>query len=85
MIVQARDLRLMNTCPEKATVALKCIPRGLAVSKTMEEELLVHRYLWHGQIAVMREVFLTSTHLCIAVDYSLNGTVADLVKKRENG
>lgn len=82
VIFKASDLRLIDTLPDEATVAIKCIPRGPAVSRTVQEDLMVHRFVWHLQIAAMREVFLTNTHLCVAFDFSHSRTIADLVQEK---
>ncbi|KAI7839812.1 hypothetical protein COHA_006433, partial [Chlorella ohadii] len=47
-------------------VAVKLIERGAAVDKNVEREVLNHRLLsGHTNIVQFREVYLTSTHLCI--------------------
>ncbi|KAL4421960.1 hypothetical protein ABPG77_007902 [Micractinium sp. CCAP 211/92] len=61
-------------------VAVKFIERGKLVDKNVEREILNHRRLSaHRNVVKFLEVFLTSTHLGIAMEYANGGTLFDRV------
>ncbi|GMH40857.1 hypothetical protein BSKO_08761 [Bryopsis sp. KO-2023] len=82
VFLKARDCRLSETQPKRELVAIKCIPRGVAVTGEVQDEVLTLRQLWHKHFVGFREVFLTKTHLCMVFEYAHRGSVFDLVRKK---
>lgn len=71
-------------CRDRSTgelVAIKYIPRGEKIDKNVEREIINHRGLLHPNIIRFREVFLTSTHLGIAMEYAAGGELFDRIVK----
>ncbi|EFN59208.1 hypothetical protein CHLNCDRAFT_138144 [Chlorella variabilis] len=63
-------------------VAVKFIERGEKIDKNVEREIINHRMLsGHPNIVRFREVFLTSTHLGIAMEYASGGELFDRIVK----
>ncbi|DBA73594.1 TPA: Serine/threonine-protein kinase sapk9, variant 2 [Trebouxia sp. C0004] len=62
-------------------VAVKFIERGEKINKNVERELINHRSLLHPNIIRFREVFLTPTHLGIAMEYAAGGETFDRIVK----
>ena len=62
-------------------VAVKLIPRGGAVTKYVVREVLNHASLAHPHVIDLRAVFLTSTHLGIALDLAGGGDLFALVAR----
>lgn len=61
-------------------VAVKFIERGEKIDKNVEREIINHRMLsGHPNIVRFREVFLTSTHLGIAMEYASGGELFDRI------
>lgn len=71
-------------CRDRTTgelVAIKYIPRGEKIDKNVEREIINHRALLHPNIIRFREVFLTTTHLGIAMEYAAGGELFDRIVK----
>ncbi|KDD75670.1 protein kinase, partial [Helicosporidium sp. ATCC 50920] len=63
-------------------VAVKFIERGEKIDKNVEREIINHRQLsGHPNIIRFREVFLTTTHLGIAMEYAAGGELFDRIVK----
>lgn len=61
-------------------VAVKFIERGEKIDKNVEREIINHRELsGHPNIVTFREVFVTSTHLGIAMEYAAGGELFDRI------
>lgn len=74
--------KLMRDKRTGELVAVKFIPRGEKIDKNVERELLNHRMLsGHPMIIRFREVFLTTTHLGIAMEYAAGGELFDRIVK----
>lgn len=82
IVVQAKDLRLATSMPDREAVTIKCIPRGPAVTGEVEQEVMMQWRLWHRHIIGFREVFLYRTHLCMVLDTAQGDSLADLVRMR---
>lgn len=63
-------------------VAVKFIERGEKVTKYVEREILNHRCLVHPHIVQFKEVFLTPSYLCIAMEYAPGGDMFEHVVKK---
>uniref|UniRef100_A0A7R9VAN1 Protein kinase domain-containing protein n=1 Tax=Chlamydomonas euryale TaxID=1486919 RepID=A0A7R9VAN1_9CHLO len=61
--------------------AIKFLQRG-CISKYTEAEILNHSLLRHPHIIQFREVFLTSEHICIAMEYATGGSLFEYVQKQ---
>ncbi|KAG1669330.1 hypothetical protein FOA52_014892 [Chlamydomonas sp. UWO 241] len=61
--------------------AIKFLQRG-TISKYTEAELLNHATLRHPHVIQFREVFLTSEHICIAMEYATGGSLFEYVQKQ---
>lgn len=64
--------------------AIKFIERGEKITKYVEREIVNQRLLVHPHIVQFREVFLTSGHLCITMEYAPGGDMFEYVV-RKNG
>jgi serine/threonine-protein kinase SRK2 len=62
-------------------VAVKLIERGAAVTKYVVREVLNHASLAHPHVIDLRAVFLTSTHLGIALELAAGGDLFQLVAR----
>lgn len=51
------------------------------IDKNVEREIVNHRTLLHPNIIKFREVFLTSTHLAIVMEYAAGGELFDRIVK----
>ena len=49
------------------------------IDKNVEREILNHRMLNNPHVIGFREVFLTPTHLCIAMEYAAGGELFDRI------
>ncbi|KAL4452724.1 hypothetical protein ABPG75_008386 [Micractinium tetrahymenae] len=66
-----------------ANLALKFIPRGPEhINKYVEREILNHIKLRHPHIIALREVFLTQTHLVLAMEHAVGGDLFKYVSSR---
>lgn len=63
-------------------VAVKMIQRGPTVNERVQREVLNHQILFHPHIINFREVFLTSKHLCITMEYAKRGTLLSYVQQK---
>ncbi|KAL4425749.1 hypothetical protein ABPG75_009765 [Micractinium tetrahymenae] len=63
-------------------VAIKFIERGDKVTKYVEREIINHRQLVHPHIIQFKEVFLTSQHLSIAMEYAAGGDMFEYVVRK---
>ncbi|KAL6760385.1 kinase-like domain-containing protein [Haematococcus lacustris] len=61
--------------------AIKFLPRGDKINKNVEREVLNHRLLVHPNIVAFREVFLTSSHLGIVMEYASGGELFDRITR----
>lgn len=74
--------KLMRDKPTGELVAVKFIERGEKIDKNVEREIINHRQLsGHPNIVRFKEVFLTSTHLGIAMEYAAGGELFDRIVK----
>mmetsp|Transcript_18816 Transcript_18816/g.32119 ORF Transcript_18816/g.32119 Transcript_18816/m.32119 type:complete len:375 (-) Transcript_18816:784-1908(-) len=62
-------------------VAIKFIERGDRVNKYVEAEILNHRMLRHPHVIEFKEVFLTDTYICIAMEYATGGNLFSYVQR----
>ncbi|CAL8470696.1 g10238 [Coccomyxa elongata] len=62
-------------------VAVKFIERGDKIDKNVERELINHRSLLHPNIIRFKEVFVTTTHLGIVMEYAAGGELFDRIVK----
>lgn len=66
-------------------VVIKMIERGPAVSKHVENELLIHRKCTgHTHIVQLIEVFLTQRFLAIVLEYAPGGDLLDYVTSKDH-
>lgn len=72
---------LMQDLSTKEFVAAKFIQRGVKINVNVERELQNHRPLLHAHIIRFREVFLTSTHIAIVMEYASGGELFEFVKR----
>jgi len=72
---------LMQDLKTNEYVAAKFIQRGAKINVNVERELLNHRPLLHAHIIRFREVFLTSTHIAIVMEYASGGELFEFVKR----
>ncbi|PSC74454.1 sulfur stress regulator [Micractinium conductrix] len=64
-------------------VALKFIERGAEnINKYVEREIVNHMRLRHPHIIALREVFLTPSHLVLAMEYAAGGDLFHFVAAR---
>lgn len=73
--------KLMRYKTTGELVAVKFIERGDKIDKNVEREIVNHRTLLHPNIIKFREVFLTSTHLAIVMEYAAGGELFDRIVK----
>lgn len=73
--------RLMRDRATGELIAVKYIERGEKIDKNVERELINHRSLLHPNIIKFKEVFLTPTHLGIAMEYAAGGELFDRIAK----
>lgn len=74
--------KLMKDKNTGQLVAVKFIERGEKIDKNVEREIINHRQLsGHPNIIRFNEVFLTSTHLGIAMEYAAGGELFDRIVK----
>lgn len=67
---------------EGETVAIKLITLGEKFyQKYVEREILNHRHLVHPHIVAFKEVFVTSTHLAIVMEFVGGGNLQSWVEK----
>lgn len=57
------------------------LKRG-AINKYTEAEILNHSLLRHPHVIQFKEVFLTSEHICIAMEYATGGSLFHYVQKQ---
>jgi serine/threonine-protein kinase SRK2 len=72
---------LMQDLQTSEYVAAKFIQRGAKINVNVERELLNHRPLLHAHIIRFREVFLTTTHIAIVMEYASGGELFEFVKR----
>lgn len=72
---------LMQDLETNEYVAAKFIQRGAKINVNVERELLNHRPLLHAHIIRFREVFLTTTHIAIVMEYASGGELFEFVKR----
>jgi len=76
---QAKLMRCKRTGEE---VAIKFIERGDKIDKNVEREIINHRQLsGHPNIVRFIEVFVTSTHLGISMEFASGGELFDRIVK----
>jgi serine/threonine-protein kinase SRK2 len=63
-------------------IAVKFIERGDKVTKYVEREIINHRCLVHPHIVQFKEVFLTTNHLAIAMEFASGGDMFEYVVKK---
>ncbi|GMH45634.1 hypothetical protein BSKO_13591 [Bryopsis sp. KO-2023] len=76
MVVLASNLT--NCTP----VAIKLIPRGKQIDEKVLREVRNHKRLNHPNVVKFHEVFLTSSHLCIVMDYAPGQNLLKYVSER---
>ncbi|KMT11844.1 hypothetical protein BVRB_5g105400 [Beta vulgaris subsp. vulgaris] len=57
----------------KELFAVKYIERGKKIDENVQREIINHRSLRHPNIIRFKEVFVTSTHLAIVMEYAAGG------------
>lgn len=72
---------LAQDTQEDRLVAIKYLPRS-RVTVYVERELMTHRIMWHPHVIKLYEVFLTSTHLAVVMEYAECGDMYDYVSRR---
>eukprot|EP00963_Diacronema_lutheri_P009505 scaffold856_cov326-Pavlova_lutheri.AAC.7 len=72
--------KLMRVRDTGELVASKFIERGEKITANVAREIVNHRSLHHPNIVRFREVFLTETHLGIAMDFASGGEIFNHVK-----
>ncbi|KAK9799366.1 hypothetical protein WJX73_002909 [Symbiochloris irregularis] len=73
--------KLMRDKQTAELVAVKFIERGDKIDKNVERELINHRSLLHPNIIRFKEVFVTTTHLGIVMEYAAGGELFDRIVK----
>ncbi|KAI8102686.1 hypothetical protein M9434_005485 [Picochlorum sp. BPE23] len=74
--------KLMRCTATGEEVAVKFIERGEKIDKNVEREIINHRQLsGHPNIIRFKEVFLTTTHLGISMEYASGGELFDRIVK----
>jgi len=63
-------------------IAVKFIERGEKVTKYVEREIINHCCLVHPHIVQFKEVFLTTSHLAIAMEFASGGDMFEYVVKK---
>lgn len=82
-VIKAQDVRFVGSHPE--TVAIKFIPRGHLVKNYrtyFKREILHHSCLRHPLVICLKEVFLTPSHLAIAMEYAPGGDLFTYVTEK---
>lgn len=67
--------------------AVKCLPRGQGIQESAEfvkGEIMIHMSMNHPNIIKMHEYFLSTSHLCLAMEYASNGDVYELMFRSRN-
>ncbi|GFH30224.1 Ser/thr protein kinase, partial [Haematococcus lacustris] len=64
-----------------ANCAIKFLQRGDKIDKNVEREVLNHRVLVHPNVIAFREVFLTTSHLGIVMEYASGGELFDRITR----
>eukprot|EP00884_Botryococcus_braunii_P011516 jgi/Botrbrau1/20365/Bobra.0006s0030.1 len=62
-------------------VAVKFVERGEKITKYVKAEILNQKRLQHPHIVELREVFLTSSHLGIVMEYASRGDLYHMVEQ----
>lgn len=73
----------IKLCVDKVTgerVAIKYIERGAKVDYDLKCGILNHMGLVHQHVILFKEVFLTSTHLCVVMEYGAGGDILEFVR-----
>lgn len=73
-VCQARDVQ------KDEIVAIKLLPRA-EVTKYVETEIINHSQMRHPHIIQFRDVFMTSTFICIVLEYAGTGTLHSYVRR----
>ncbi|MEW5313569.1 MAG: hypothetical protein WDW38_005127 [Sanguina aurantia] len=73
--------KLMRNKITGVTVAIKYIERGERIDKNVEREIINHRTLNHPNIIAFKELFLTPSHLGIAMEYASGGELFERIVK----
>ncbi|XP_019420414.1 PREDICTED: serine/threonine-protein kinase SRK2I-like isoform X2 [Lupinus angustifolius] len=60
-------------------VAIKFILRGEKIDKNVQREIINHRSLRHQNIIRFKDVFLTTTHLALVLEYAGGGELFDRI------
>ncbi|KFM27066.1 Serine/threonine-protein kinase SRK2A [Auxenochlorella protothecoides] len=72
--------KLMRERSTGELIAIKFIERGEKIDRNVEREIINHRELsGHPNIIRFREVFVTSTHLGIAMEYAAGGELFERI------
>ncbi|KAH7442365.1 hypothetical protein KP509_03G085000 [Ceratopteris richardii] len=71
--------RLMRDKRTNELVAVKYIERGEKIDQNVQREIINHRSLRHPNIVRFKEVFLTSKHLAIVMEYAAGGELFDRI------
>jgi serine/threonine-protein kinase SRK2 len=74
-------VQLARNLQTEELVAIKFIERGDRVNKYVENEILNHRMLRHPHVIEFKEVFLTSEHVCVAMEYASGGLLSTYVQR----
>jgi serine/threonine-protein kinase SRK2 len=68
---------------ELLQVAIKFLPRDpRAINVCVQRELHNHSRFRHPNVARFKRVFLTSTHLCLVMEYAAGGTLHERINAR---
>lgn len=75
-------LQLARNTETGKLVAIQLIERGARVNRPLEADILNHRSLRHTHVVCFEEVFVTSQHLCIVMEYANHGSLYSFVKSK---
>ncbi|XP_030955292.1 serine/threonine-protein kinase SAPK4-like [Quercus lobata] len=53
--------------------AMKCFKRGHQIDKYLAREIIIQKSLYHPNVIQFKEVVLSSTYLCIVMEYAKGG------------
>ncbi|KAL6758372.1 kinase-like domain-containing protein [Haematococcus lacustris] len=76
------SVKLVHEVHTKKMLAMKCLKRR-NINKYLEAEIVNHSMLRHPHIVQFKEVFLTSEHVCIVMEYANGGSLFDLVRTQK--
>jgi serine/threonine-protein kinase SRK2 len=74
-------VQLCKNLKTQELVAIKFIERGERVNKYVETEVLNHRMLRHPHVIEFKEVFLTTDHIAIVMEYASGGNLFSYVQR----